>query len=84
DWFEQMIDEYPLAVGAAFFTMGVVGGLAIPATRSEDRLLGRARDRLMDQAHQIGSRIVDKGQDVAQRAVAAIKRAIDENIDTVS
>lgn len=81
DWMGQTIDEYPLAAGAAFFALGLTGGLAIPSTRSEDRLMGRARDRLVDQAQEIGSQIVEKGQDVAQRAVGAVKQAVSGTTD---
>jgi len=76
DWASQTMDEYPLAVGAAFFTLGLAGGLAIPATKPENRLLGPSRDRLFNQAQEVGSELIDKGQEVAERAVGAVKQAV--------
>ena len=76
DWFDQMLDEYPLAVGAAFFTLGLMGGLVIPATRSENRYLGKYRDRLVNQAEELGSELIDKGQKVAEQAVSTIQQSM--------
>lgn len=76
DWAGQTMDEYPLAVGAAFFTLGLAGGLAIPATKPENQILGPTRDRLFNQAQEVGSELIDKGQQAAKRAVGAVKEAV--------
>ena len=76
DWFGQAIDEYPLAVGAAFFTLGLIGGFAIPASPPENRYLGKARDRLFNQAQEYGSELIDKGQKAAERVVQSVKESV--------
>ncbi len=40
--------ENPLAVGAIAFAIGAAAGLVLPRTRTEDQLLGQARDALVD------------------------------------
>ena len=76
DWYTQTLDESPLAMGAAFFTLGMIGGLVVPATRPEDRLLGPTRDRLVEGAQQMRSQLIERGQETAQRAVGAVKEAV--------
>ena len=76
DWFDDSLDEYPLAVGAAFFALGLVGGLALPISKSERRWLGPARDRLFNRAHAIGGELLDKGEEVAERMVDTVKGAV--------
>jgi len=65
--YERMMDETPLAVGAVALAVGVAVGMALPGTPHEDRMLGPARDRLMDQA-----------QDVAHDAAEKVQRVVDE------
>ena len=77
DWFGQTLDEYPLAVGAAIFAIGLAGGLAVPSTRPERKFMGPTRDKLMNQAQEVGSQLIDKGQEAAQKAVGAVKEATD-------
>jgi len=74
--FSQTTEEYPLVVGIAFFTLGLACGAAFPTTRSENRVLGRARDRLMHQAQDVGSHLIDRGQEAAERAVGAVKDVV--------
>jgi hypothetical protein len=76
DWFEQTVDEYPLAVGAAFFTLGLIGGIMIPATRPENRYLGKTRDRLFNQAQEYGSELIDKGQQAAEHLVQSVRESV--------
>jgi len=76
DWFEQTLDEYPLAMGAAFFTLGLASGFALPSTRPENRLLGSARDRVLDKAQDVSSELIDRGEQVAEEAVGYVKRAV--------
>jgi hypothetical protein len=76
DWFDQTVEEYPLAVGAAFFTLGLIGGFVIPATRPEHRYLGKYRDKLVNQAEEYGSDLIDKGQKVAERAVSSLQKSM--------
>ena len=76
EWFVGTVDDYPLAVGAAFFTLGLAGGLAIPATRKENELLGPVRDNLLDHAQSMGSQLLHKGEEAAERVVACAGDAV--------
>jgi len=78
DWFSDMFEEYPIAVGAACFALGLVGGLSIPSTRQENRMLGGMRDRLMKTAREKGSDYLERGKEVAGRAVEAASEAVRE------
>lgn len=78
DWFSDMFEEYPIAVGAAFFALGLAGGLSIPSTRQENRMLGGMRDRLMKTAREKGSDYLERGKEVAGRAVEAASEAVHE------
>jgi hypothetical protein len=65
--YERVMDETPLAVGAVALAVGVAVGMALPGTPHEDRMLGPARDRLMDQA-----------QEVAHDTAQKVQRVVDE------
>ncbi|MBV9279064.1 MAG: hypothetical protein JOZ41_03190 [Chloroflexi bacterium] len=71
--FQQMLDERPLAVAAGAVALGLAVGLAIPSTPQEDRLMGEARDNLVQQAQQTAQDTAQKVQSVAQEAVGAAK-----------
>jgi ElaB/YqjD/DUF883 family membrane-anchored ribosome-binding protein len=75
DSFWRFVDDQPLAVGLAVLAAGVAAGLAIPATRREDELMGDTRDQLLDQAQQAGREALEKGKRVAEKAVDAAKTA---------
>jgi hypothetical protein len=59
-----------------WFTLGLIGGLVIPTTKHESRILGPSRDRLINQAHAVGSEILEKGEQAAERAVESVKSAV--------
>jgi len=76
DWYNDTFDEYPIAIGAAFFTLGLIGGLAMPSSKPENRLLGPTRDRLFDTAQAVGGQLLEKSEEVAERAVESVRSAI--------
>jgi gas vesicle protein len=76
DWFEQTVDEYPIAMGAAFVVLGVAAGLAIPTTAPERRVVGKAGRRLAEQAQEMGSQLIDKGEQLAESAVETVRSSI--------
>ena len=81
DWYDDTFEEYPFAIGAAFFTLGLIGGLAMPPSRPENRLLGPTRDRLLDKAHEVGGQLLEKSEEVAERAVESVRSAISSSGD---
>jgi hypothetical protein len=50
DTVQRLLDENPLAVGAIALAVGAAVGLALPATRTEQRVMGEAGSKLLDQA----------------------------------
>jgi hypothetical protein len=72
------IEERPLAVGAAALAIGLLAGVALPATRREDQLLGDARDDLLDSAREAGRDAIEQGKEVARSAVERVKESVRE------
>jgi len=75
DRFAQVMDDYPLAVGALGFLAGTVIGAALPATRLEDEWLGEARDDAWREAQALGREAWERTQQVAATAVDAAREA---------
>ena len=71
--FWQTMEENPLMVGAAALALGVVVGLSIPETPYENRLMGEARDNLMDKAQEATQDTMQKVQRVAEEAQRVVK-----------
>ncbi len=78
--FWEMLEERPLAVGAATLALGVVAGLALPSTRREDELFGAQRDQLFERAQEVGSEALERGKQVATVAADRIKEAQKEGL----
>lgn len=74
----DLVDERPLAVGAASLAIGLLAGLVLPATRREDELLGDARDELLESARDAGREALDRGREVAATAVERVKESVRE------
>jgi ElaB/YqjD/DUF883 family membrane-anchored ribosome-binding protein len=49
---QMIVEENPLAVGAIALAVGTAVGLALPPTRTEQRLMGEASGRVLDQAQE--------------------------------
>lgn len=73
DRLQRAADEQPLAVGLGALALGVLSGLLLPRTRTEDRLMGEAADEVKDQLRSAGRETLREGQrvasDVAQAAM---------------
>lgn len=75
---EYWMERNPLAVGAAALALGMAVGLALPESHQEQRLMGGARDRLVNRAQDLAGQAVDKAQqvasDVANKASEAMNK----------
>lgn len=71
--FWQMMEENPLAVGAATLTLGVIAGFSLPSTDKEDELLGERRDQFLDTVKETGQEVLEKGKHIAETAVDTVK-----------
>jgi ElaB/YqjD/DUF883 family membrane-anchored ribosome-binding protein len=74
DKYDEYLEENPLALGAFAVAVGAAVGLAIPSTRYEGRLMGDARENLMQRAQDAAGTLVDKAKQVANEAGETIKR----------
>jgi hypothetical protein len=70
---QRLFWENPLAAGAVALALGAGLALAIPETPQENRLMGDARDQLVDRAQQTAQQLGQKVQAVAGEAVDSAK-----------
>lgn len=75
DGFMRTLEEQPLVLGALAMAVGTAIGAALPATRTEDALMGEHRDRLRDEA---GDYLGRKGAEAADTAAETYDRVKDE------
>lgn len=80
---ERMLDENPLAFGAAALTAGALVGMMVPETHQERRMLGEASRSVTQSAQQTASKMIDKAEKVADQATQSAKQAArDEGLTT--
>lgn len=72
--FEQMLEDNPLALGAAALAAGALVGMVVPETRRENELMGEARQAL-------GETVQERIQEVAQQAGQVMDRMQEESGD---
>ena len=72
--YDYYIDENPLAVGAVALAVGAAVGFAIPASRFEGRVMGDARENLLNRAQDIAGDLVDRAKQVASEAGKTIQQ----------
>jgi ElaB/YqjD/DUF883 family membrane-anchored ribosome-binding protein len=70
---ERMIEENPLAVAAGAGAIGLALGLLLPHTRREDRVMGPARDQLLDRAGETIERVKEAAAEAAQEVTETMK-----------
>jgi uncharacterized protein YjbJ (UPF0337 family) len=73
---EEKFEQNPMALGAVALALGVAVGSAVPSTRREARLMGDARDRLVDTARDKAGEVRDRARNVAERAAPEVKSAV--------
>lgn len=64
--FQHLVQENPLAVGAAAVAVGAAVGLALPRTRIEHEYMGEASERLVDRAQDVARQAMDKVKNATQ------------------
>jgi hypothetical protein len=74
--YEYYMDENPLAVGAVALAIGAAVGFAFPSTKAENRLMGEARENLLQKAEETARGAVDKVQQVAGEVAQTVKEEV--------
>jgi ElaB/YqjD/DUF883 family membrane-anchored ribosome-binding protein len=72
--YDQVLEENPLALGAIAVALGAAVGFSIPSTTYEGKLMGEARENLMERAQDAAGSLVDKAKQVASEAGEKIKQ----------
>ena len=80
DKYDEYLEENPLALGAVAIAVGAAVGLAIPSTNYEGRLMGDAREKLMERAQDAAGSLVDK----AKQAATEVGQTIKEEAQTLA
>jgi ElaB/YqjD/DUF883 family membrane-anchored ribosome-binding protein len=75
---ERAIEENPLVVAAGATVLGLAMGLMLPGSEKEDRMLGPARDRLVDRAEGVTERVKDATMQAGREVAGAVQHQIDE------
>lgn len=65
--------QNPLAVGGGLIALGVIAGVLLPRTRTEDKWLGDGSDRLIEGARNAGRDALRRGGDALHDMVDATK-----------
>jgi len=76
--FQRLLQENPLAAGAAAVALGTAIGLIIPETQRESQLMGGARDTVVDRAMGTAQDTMQKVGTIAQKAESAAESAVKE------
>jgi ElaB/YqjD/DUF883 family membrane-anchored ribosome-binding protein len=74
DKYDEVLEENPLALGAVALALGAAVGFSIPSTKYEGKLMGEARENLVQRAQDAAGSIVDKAKQVASEAGQTIKQ----------
>jgi ElaB/YqjD/DUF883 family membrane-anchored ribosome-binding protein len=74
--FQTMLEEQPFVIGALGIALGAVIGALLPESEREDRMLGQARDRVLDRAKDLGARGYEQVRGKAEQAAAGAKDAV--------
>jgi hypothetical protein len=67
----QTVTSHPLGFAMGALAVGVVAGLALPATRLEDERIGDLADRAKARLRESGQDLLAQGKEVAQEAASA-------------
>lgn len=73
-----MLQDTPLAFGAAALSLGVALGLAIPETSRERQLMGPARESLMEKGQQAAHEAQERFMQAAERVQETAKQELSE------
>jgi ElaB/YqjD/DUF883 family membrane-anchored ribosome-binding protein len=80
---ERLVEENPLAVAAGVAALGLACGLLVPETEREQRLMGPARDNLVDRAQGTARRVKDAAVEAGQELRETVRAEVSERAPEV-
>jgi hypothetical protein len=73
---ERLVEDSPLAVAAGVAVLGLAAGLLVPETEPEQRLMGPARDDLLQRAQTTASRVKDAAMEAGQELRESVREEV--------
>jgi ElaB/YqjD/DUF883 family membrane-anchored ribosome-binding protein len=70
---ERLVEENPLAVAAGVAVLGLACGLLVPETEREQRLMGPARDNLLNRAQETARRVKDAAVEAGEELRESVR-----------
>jgi ElaB/YqjD/DUF883 family membrane-anchored ribosome-binding protein len=80
DNWDYVLRENPLVLGAVGLAIGALAAALAPRTRTEDEMMGQARDNLMDQAKRAGTAKLEEAKQMAASTVNTVKDAAADTV----
>jgi ElaB/YqjD/DUF883 family membrane-anchored ribosome-binding protein len=80
---ERLAQESPLAVAAAVAALGLACGFLVPETEREQRLMGPARDDLVNRAQGTARRVKDAAAEAGQELREVVREEVSERAPEV-
>jgi len=77
----HVLEENPLAVGAAALALGAVIGLLLPATRHENQMVGGLRDQLVEKSKAVAGDVTQRVKEVVEEAKPEIQQMANRVVD---
>jgi ElaB/YqjD/DUF883 family membrane-anchored ribosome-binding protein len=80
---ERLVEDSPLAVAAGVAVLGLAFGLLVPETEREQRLMGPARDDLVQRAQDTARRVKDAAVEAGQELRESVREEVAERAPEV-
>ena len=74
--FQETLDTEPLILAAIGLAVGAAVGASLPASRTENRLIGPHRDKLVGKGKEAARTSLDEARTVAERAYGQVKEEL--------
>lgn len=79
--FTQLLDTYPLAVGAGMVALGVAVAVAIPMSRKEDQWMGSSREKMVES---VKTTVRSTAENMTQKAGTIVEKVLQNKEHPVS
>lgn len=79
--FTQLLDTYPLAVGAGMVALGVAVAAAIPMSRKEDQWMGSSREKMVES---VKTTVRSTAENMTQKAGTIVEKVLQNKEHPVS